>query len=330
VASKSLASPALLLISRFPVGLAKQTVTVSRAIVADVSEASGERSRWMSYLCAALAAGCTLGPLLGSLMADIFGKSAPAIFNAVLFLVLGPIVAMMLPETSPCHNPVKKEHGGRGKAASATVKQPLWRSGAVVALLSVLALPELGLVAHQGAALVAFCMHHLGKSQAWIAQLTSMSAVVQTISAASIFTWLTRQGWSDVAIMQLGSALFASAAVAIWIWQTPEAVMLSAPLAASANAVLRSYPATLLSKQVDEERQGEAMGLLDVCSSGLRVLAPILAGIMLDRYGADSVFAGEAILFILAIVGLGLLRHSSSFSIAGSMSDTKFAPKKDA
>ena len=31
-------------------------------------------------------------------------------------------------------------------------------------------------------------------------------------------------------------------------------------------------------KRVPEERQGEAMGVLDICSSALRVVAPMLAG----------------------------------------------------
>mmetsp|Transcript_23024 Transcript_23024/g.42404 ORF Transcript_23024/g.42404 Transcript_23024/m.42404 type:complete len:434 (+) Transcript_23024:83-1384(+) len=308
MAAKAISSPTLLLASRFPVGLAKQTVTVSRAIVADVSDASGDRSRWMSYLCAALAAGCTLGPLLGSTLAYLLGKSAPVMFNAVLFAILGPVVATLLPETSPGGKYAQVEETFNGDEKKGThSKKPLWRSGIVVTILAVLAPPELGLVAHQGAVLVAYCMNHLGKNQVWIANLTSLSAVVQTLSAATFLTWLTRRGWSDIAILQLGSVLFAVCALSIWSWQSPQAVMLSAPCAAAANAVLRSYPASLLSKQVDEDQQGEAMGLLDICSSVWRVVAPVLAGVMLDQYGAESVFAGEAALFVLGIIGLGVL-----------------------
>ena len=40
-------TPAMLLASRLPVGLAKQTVTIARAIVADCT-AEGDRSKWMA------------------------------------------------------------------------------------------------------------------------------------------------------------------------------------------------------------------------------------------------------------------------------------------
>merc|ERR1711918_196283 len=97
--------------------------------------------------------------------------------------------------------------------------------------------------------------------------------------------------------LQTGIFSFALAAMAIWWWQSPAAVMYSAPLAAFANSVLRTFPAALLSKQVPEDRQGAAMGLLDVCSSVLRVLAPVLAGAFMDNFGGASVFLAEAVLF---------------------------------
>ena len=51
---------------------------------------------------------------------------------------------------------------------------------------------------------------------------------------------------------------FALASFVIAYGKSAESVMLSAPPAALANAVLRAYPATWLSKHVDEDRQGMA------------------------------------------------------------------------
>ena len=47
-------TPLVLLLSRLPVGLAKQTVTVSRAVVADCTAAGG-RSAALSRLTASMA-----------------------------------------------------------------------------------------------------------------------------------------------------------------------------------------------------------------------------------------------------------------------------------
>merc|ERR1712232_1080674 len=90
------------------------------------------------------------------------------------------------------------------------------------------------------------------------------------------------------------------------------ALVCSAPAAALANAVLRSIPPAFLSKHVPHDRQGEAMGLLDVCSAALRVLAPILAGAFMDRFGGGSVFLGQAILFAASSIGLLLFSRQSS------------------
>eukprot|EP00409_Alexandrium_fundyense_P005999 CAMPEP_0195043886 /NCGR_PEP_ID=MMETSP0347-20130606/6318_1 /TAXON_ID=2932 /ORGANISM="Alexandrium fundyense, Strain CCMP1719" /LENGTH=81 /DNA_ID=CAMNT_0040071395 /DNA_START=26 /DNA_END=268 /DNA_ORIENTATION=+ len=65
ITARYLDSPALLLASRIPVGLAKQTVTVSRAVVGDVTDPGKERSEWMQYLSTALAIGCVAGPFFG-------------------------------------------------------------------------------------------------------------------------------------------------------------------------------------------------------------------------------------------------------------------------
>ena len=94
-------SPAMLLLSRLPVGLSKQTVTVSRACAADCTSAGPGRSAAMSMLVAAAGLGYTVGPLLGSWAADRFGPTAPAVAACAIFCALIPTVAAVLPETSP-------------------------------------------------------------------------------------------------------------------------------------------------------------------------------------------------------------------------------------
>jgi len=102
----------LLLCSRVPVGLAKQTITISRAVIADVTEPAG-RSVAMQRLYSAMAAGYIVGPSFGGCLATYSGggdsggsgstgataSSLPAIFACALFLLLLPTVALLLPET---------------------------------------------------------------------------------------------------------------------------------------------------------------------------------------------------------------------------------------
>ena len=98
ITARMLESPFLLMASRIPVGLSKQTITVSRAVVADCTQ-NADRSHWMALLGAALGIGCVIGPLIGGHLAEMIGDTAPAIIATVIFLLLGPVVALVLPET---------------------------------------------------------------------------------------------------------------------------------------------------------------------------------------------------------------------------------------
>eukprot|EP00747_Dinoflagellata_sp_TGD_P184936 gnl/TRDRNA2_/TRDRNA2_41058_c0_seq2.p1 gnl/TRDRNA2_/TRDRNA2_41058_c0~~gnl/TRDRNA2_/TRDRNA2_41058_c0_seq2.p1 ORF type:complete len:460 (+),score=84.48 gnl/TRDRNA2_/TRDRNA2_41058_c0_seq2:76-1455(+) len=328
VAARLVGSPYLLLASRLPVGLAKQTVTVSRAVVADCTDANEERSKWMSWLGTALGIGCVIGPFVGGQVAERLGDIVPAVMAVIIFLALTPVVIFVLPETSPAvlsTDETDKAQATRSRSAVFDKKgeekgPPLWRSPAVLVALAVLALPELGLVAHSSVTLYTFCIEELGKGKMWIGNLTSVSAILQA-TFAGVLPVLTMRGWSDVRILQLGVASFAVASLSIWYWRSTTAVVCSAPAAALANAVLRSYPATFLSKRVSVSRQGEAMGLMDLSSSGLRVLAPTLAGLIMDNFGRAAVFTGQASLFIVA--GLWMCFLSSAAPAAAADAEEK-------
>lgn len=306
--ARMIGSPALLLFSRIPVGLAKQTVTVSRAVVADCTEPNDERSKWMSWLGTALGIGCVVGPFCGGQAAEHLGEVVPAFMACGVFAILTPIVYFGLPETAPAVAPETK------KAEAAKPKDtgpPVWRSGIVIAVLCVLALPELGLIAHASVTLYTFAIEELGKGKSWLGNLTAGSAAFQAFFAF-VMPGLTARGVSDNGVMQVGVWAFAACSMTIWYGGSAEAVYLAAPMGAMANAVLRSYPATLLSKCVSESRQGEAMGLLDLCSSGIRVIAPLLFGMIMDRYGRGNAFVAQAAIFGMTSVGLVALSMFAS------------------
>lgn len=290
-------SPALLLASRIPVGLAKQTVTVSRAVVADCTDPNEERSKWMSWLGTAVGIGCVVGPFCGGQAAEHLGEIMPAIMSCCVFAIMTPVVYLFLPETAPEFGSVKvseeksKPVADKGKS--------VWQSPAVIGVLAILMIPELGLIAHASVTLYSFSMDELGKGKAWLGNLTAGSAVFQAFFAA-VMPILTTRGWSDKAIMQLGVLSFAACSLTIWHGNSENAIYMAAPMGALANAVLRSYPATLLSKTVAEARQGEAMGSLDLCSSGIRILAPLLFGWLMTRFGNGNVFLCQAGLFFIS------------------------------
>ena len=116
----SLGSVALLLASRLPVGLAKQTVTATRALVADLTPASAARSEALARLFAGCSLGYAVGPYLGGLLADATNDASPlpALVCSSIFLILIPAVSLLLPETAAASQPAAAQHSTAQAAAA--------------------------------------------------------------------------------------------------------------------------------------------------------------------------------------------------------------------
>ena len=90
----------LLLLSRLPIGLLKQTLTAARAVAADCSTPAS-RMQVMTRLGCVVGAGFVLGPGVGGVMGKRVGPAAPPILAAALFAIALLIVSVALPETAP-------------------------------------------------------------------------------------------------------------------------------------------------------------------------------------------------------------------------------------
>jgi len=93
-------TPAVLVLSRLPVGLAKQTVAAARAILADCVPRK-RLSGMMSILTSLFAVGYAIGPIIGGYLSERFSDAVPALATCVLFLLLIPVTIFLLPETNP-------------------------------------------------------------------------------------------------------------------------------------------------------------------------------------------------------------------------------------
>ncbi len=93
-------SSALLLISRLPIGLLKQSLAVSRALLVDCTTPA-TRLRAMTKLGAVVGAGFVFGPAFGGALSKKVGLAAPPLLAAALFAAALLTVTTSLPETAP-------------------------------------------------------------------------------------------------------------------------------------------------------------------------------------------------------------------------------------
>ena len=297
-------TPTLLLASRIPVGLAKQTVTVSRAVVADCTALGQERSVGMSRLVAAFGVGYAVGPLIGSHLATASGSDAvPAFATAGLFVMLLIAVALVLPETRP-------ETGGASSQRDAGISiMAGWRvllaDPGLLRVVAVTTLPEVGFVMHTTTALASLTVQELGESKEWLASVNAATATIaSTLCAFALPALSGRAGVSDTSLLLAGDLVFAAGTAALALWPTTTTVWRTLPLVAFGIAVLRTTPAALASQRAGLAVQGGAMGLLDAVSSCCRVAAPLVAGLLIDARGASAAFAAEAVLATLGAAAL--------------------------
>ena len=92
-------SRAWLVASRIPIGLFKQSQTISRAIVSDCTRAEG-RMAALGGLFATIGAGFVFGPMFGGIMSKK-AKFAPPLIAAALFLLAFVVTTVTMPETAP-------------------------------------------------------------------------------------------------------------------------------------------------------------------------------------------------------------------------------------
>lgn len=93
-------SLAILFLSRVPIGLAKQTMTASRAIVSDCSSDS-DRALVLSRVSVAAGLGFVVGPMCGGILSATLSPYAPPIISVFFFIVALVLVVASLKETAP-------------------------------------------------------------------------------------------------------------------------------------------------------------------------------------------------------------------------------------
>ena len=230
----SQASVQLLLLSRLPVGLAKQTVTASRAVVSDLTAPDVSRSEALARLFAGCSLGYAIGPYLGGRLAEYAGNSSPlpALVCTSIFVLLMPAAAVLLPETSridvlaPAPCAAEAAPPEQGTCAAPACAQSSWRASSWL-LLTGCTLVEGSLVAFSSTSL-ALLAQSIGWSPATLGLYNSSWGIGSGCLSLLVWPWLLSSGWlSDIAALRLGmgslglaNALLAVDGSAAMLWYT--------------------------------------------------------------------------------------------------------------
>ena len=286
----------LLLLSRLIQGAGGGTTGVAHAYVADSVE-PGDRAQALGWLSAATSLGVMLGPVIGSLAAA-WGQEAPGLIAAGLCAVNTVFAWVWLPESKP---PVAGPHQPR---------PPMWQPVLAVfrkpgtpvpRLIWIYAAGMLGFAA-MTSVFALFLEGRFGVTEQTIGYfffyVGFLSLVMRSVALGPI---VRRIG--EVGAMRVGTVLLciglASYPLAHSLW----VLALLIPMVPVGTALLFPSTTALISHATHPSELGTSMGVAQTFAGLARVVAPLFATSVYQRFGDSMPF----VLAGLIVAGVGVL-----------------------
>src|SRR5689334_5981650 len=288
----------ILLLSRLMQGLGGGTIGVVQAYVADVSPPE-QRTKSLGWLSAVTSLGAVAGPAFGSLMISIGGRPAPGLAAAGLALLVAGFAARFLAEPPQVRT-----------TGSHAVSSPTGPRQAITRVLSHWSEPAsrliwiytIGIGAFYGTIQIVplLLKNRWAVTEAnigyFVMYLGGMGVVVRSLILGRMVDLL-----GDARLSRLGLILLAAGLVCTGVARHAGILFLGFTLMPLGTAFLFPCITGLLSRVVPGEDRGLYMGVQHTFGGASRVLFPVAAGVLMDRYGVGVPFwlAGLLVLAVL-------------------------------
>jgi MFS family permease len=293
----------LLLASRVVQGAGGGTTGVAQAYVADTVEAK-DRARALGWLSSATAAGVILGPAIGSFAFNL-GPAAPGIVAATLCLVNVIIAWKWLPESRP------------GERSTAT-RKPIWHPAWLVLRHPTQLVPRLiwiygiGMVAFSAmtSVLSLYLQAEFQLTEKTIGPIFAyvgvLSLVMRSVLLGPIVDRLG-ESWT----MRVGTLLLVAGLLLYPIPRSLWSLAAVIPLVPIGTALLFPATTSLMSRYSDPRELGTTMGVAQTFAGLARVVAPLLATMIFQRFGhAWPFYAAGGVVSLAGVLALQIPRES--------------------
>ena len=276
----------VLLLSRLVQGLGGGTIGVVQAYVADASSPE-ERTKSLGWLSAVTSLGAVAGPAFGSVMISVGGKAAPGLAAAALALLIAGFAARFLVES-------RTEMSGSHPTPSATsARQAI---GRVVShwhepASRLIWIYTIGIGAFYGTIQVVplLLMNRLGVTERtigyFVMYLGGMGVVVRSLLLGRAVDLL-----GEARLSRLGLVLLAAGLGCTGLASHGGIIFLGFTLMPLGTAFLFPCVTGLLSRVVPSHERGLYMGVQHTFGGISRVLFPVAAGLLMDRFGVGVPF----------------------------------------
>lgn len=310
----------MLMVARIVSGMFAANIATAQAYVAD-STTPENRSKGMGLIGAAFGLGFIFGPPTGGILADLghrygmHGNLLPGVFAATLSLTAVLIAVFKLPESKSADVTPRRK---RPPQFDREVWKMIFadrRLSLAIATLALLVLSFAALeptVVLHGRARFGFDPRHLGYFFGF------MGVIVAGVQGGLIGKITRRFGDPGTALIG-GVCAFLGLVIIPSIYTVPYLYAVAFFLAIGQGFC---YPAVSahITKVAPAEHRGSVLGLSASMGSLARVIGPMMAGVLFDRWQSAGAFYGEAacvaIGVVLAIVLVRLTRNDKLRDVA--------------
>jgi len=290
----------LLLISRFVQGVGGGTVGVLQAYVAD-SMRESDRAKSLGWLSAATSLGVVVGPAFGSFLTVLWGRRAPGLGAAVLCLAISAFASRYLRESSE-RMTVERSARPRSHATRAAlvhiVNHPTEPAARLILIYAV-AMGGFYGTSQFLPLVLANRFHVTEKNVGYFFMYFGLMGVI--IRAMLLGPVVRRLGEPRVA--RLGIVFLAAGLCLMALAESWTTLFGSFTLMPFGTAFLFPCVTALLSVAVPAKERGLQMGVQQTYGGIARVVFPLAAGLLVDRFGTGVPFL-LAGLVVLATLGL--------------------------
>ena len=312
----------MLFLSRIVQGAGGGTVGVIQAYVADATEPE-HRARSLGWLSAATNAGVALGPVLGSAAVALgtrrievgdaslsLGRAAPGVLASVLILVNRAFAWKYLREARDRSQDAPHPPGPTSHAVLRVVTHASEPAARLIWIYAI----AMGAFNGVTAILALFLAARFQVTERTIGFFFTYIGVISVLTRVLVLGRLVDR-LGEARLSRIGSALLAMGLFGISIAPNLPALALAVALVPLGTAFTFPCVTALLSRVIGSHERGLYMGVQQTWGGIMRVVFPLIAGLLFDKLGRATPFWLSAGLVAGTIfLGLGLDRYAGRAS----------------
>jgi len=308
----------LLFFCRILDGAAGGNVSLARAYVSDITT-DRHRAQGLGLIGAAFGFGFVVGPAIGGTLSNLDHLSAvmeaaglsrfsiPAFGAVILSLVNFIGVFIFLPESLP-HQKRRPDPAGLLGFSWLSILRTQIQS-TVVKLLGLRLLFSLAITLFM-ANFALFTQDYLELSDQATSYVLTYAGMLLILVQAVGIRWLTGR-YTEWTIVSRGSIIVTVSLFGLGLASgVPSLMLILLPLAMS-GGVLNTVINSLISKSVDREKIGGALGLATSMESLSWIVAPMIGGVLIDFFGGVTFAVVAGVIDSLMMSYVGVIRSNN-------------------